>query len=204
MPTLETLESIDTTDVTSEDRTVDQTESLDGRHARSARSRAAVVDALLDLLREGAEPPSAQEIADRAGVSLRTVFRLHDDMDSLFATALEHQMDRVGHRFEPLAPMSVEDFVAHRAALFEEIAGVRRAALRNDTHPVLQRGLADTVRKLRTQVETAFEVTGMTLEAIDAAASWAAWDSLRRSQGLSAARAKAVMEHTITALLREG
>ena len=43
---------------------------LDGRLARSARTRHAVVDALLDLLGEGDLRPTAARIAERAGVSL--------------------------------------------------------------------------------------------------------------------------------------
>ena len=40
----------------------------DGRSARSQRTRNAVVDALLELNREGNLRPTAKEIAERAGV----------------------------------------------------------------------------------------------------------------------------------------
>lgn len=175
-------------------------EPLDGRRRRSARSRAAVVDALLDLLREG-EQPSAQAIADRAGVSLRTVFRHYDDMDTLLATAVEHQLARVGHLFAARGPMGVEDFVAQRAELFEEIAGVRRAAMRNDLHPAVREGLAASHHQLREQVRSAFEIDGLTLDAVDAAASWGTWEALRRDEGLTVARTTEVMAHTIARLL---
>jgi TetR/AcrR family transcriptional regulator of autoinduction and epiphytic fitness len=176
-------------------------EPIDGRHLRSARSRAAVVDAVLDLLRERGEQPSAQEIADRAGVSLRTVFRHHDDMDSLLATALAHQMERIGHLYAPVESMPVDEFVARRAFLFEEIGGVRRAGIRHDQVEVIREGLADSHRRLRAQVASAFGVEGTALEAIDAATSWAAWDTLRRDQELSVTDAKVVMAHTVARLL---
>jgi TetR/AcrR family transcriptional regulator, regulator of autoinduction and epiphytic fitness len=176
-------------------------EPIDGRHLRSARSRAAVVDAMLDLLRERGVQPSAQEIADRAGVSLRTVFRHHDDMDSLLATALAQQVERVGHLFAPVEEMDVDAFVDQRAALFEEIGGVRRAGLRHDQVGVIQQGLADSHRRLRQQVTSAFGVEGTTLEAVDVATSWAAWDTLRRDQGLTVDEAKSVMTHIVTRLL---
>jgi TetR/AcrR family transcriptional regulator of autoinduction and epiphytic fitness len=176
-------------------------EPIDGRHLRSARSRAAVVEAMLDLLRERGEQPSAQEIADRAGVSLRTVFRHHDDMESLLATALEHQMKHVGHLFDPVSTMGVEEFVERRASLFEQIAGVRRAGLRYDGIAVIREGLDQSHRRLRDQVASAFGVEGTTLEAVDVATSWAAWDTLRRDQGLDVAAAKAVVVHTVTRLL---
>jgi hypothetical protein len=42
----------------------------DGRRQRSARSRDAVVDAILELLREGNLRPGADEIAARAGAKI--------------------------------------------------------------------------------------------------------------------------------------
>jgi AcrR family transcriptional regulator len=45
----------------------------DGRSARSRRTRTAVVDALLRLLRAGNLRPTAREIASEAGISLRSV-----------------------------------------------------------------------------------------------------------------------------------
>lgn len=176
-------------------------EPIDGRHLRSARSRAAVVDAVLDLLRERGEQPSAQEIADRAGVSLRTVFRHHDDMESLLATALAHQMERVGHLYADLDRMPVTPFVARRAALFEEIAGVRRAGIRHDEVAVIRQGLTESHDRLRAQAASAFGIDGLVLDAVDMATSWAAWDALRRDQGLSVEDASTVMVHVVTRLL---
>ena len=58
----------------------------DGRLRRSERSRELIADALYELLAEGDIEPSAQKVADRAGVGIRTVFRLFSDMDALYAT----------------------------------------------------------------------------------------------------------------------
>jgi hypothetical protein len=55
----------------------------DGRLLRSQRTKRAIVDALLDLIREGHHKPSSAEIADRAGVTQRTLFNQFGDMDSL-------------------------------------------------------------------------------------------------------------------------
>ena len=60
--------------------------ATDGRLLRSERSRELIADALYELLQEGDIEPSAQKIADRAGVGIRTVFRLFSDMDALYAT----------------------------------------------------------------------------------------------------------------------
>jgi AcrR family transcriptional regulator len=160
-----------------------------------------VVDAALDLLRERGEQPSAQEIADRAGVSLRTVFRHYDDMDSLLATAIQRQVQRVGHLFQPMGPMDADAFVDLRAQLFEEISGARRAAMQNEGRPVVREGLAWAHRQLRSQVEAAFDVTGDLLEAVDAATSWWAWYALRFQQGLDVPEARRVMARTVARLL---
>ncbi|MDX6728473.1 MAG: TetR/AcrR family transcriptional regulator, regulator of autoinduction and epiphytic fitness, partial [Baekduia sp.] len=47
---------------------------LDGRVARSHRTRAAIVEALVSLLEAGNVQPTIEEIAARASVAPRTVF----------------------------------------------------------------------------------------------------------------------------------
>ncbi len=59
--------------------------SPDGRVLRSERSRESIVEALFELIGEGVLRPTAQQVAERAGVGLRTVFRHFSDMDTLFA-----------------------------------------------------------------------------------------------------------------------
>ncbi|MBP6689360.1 MAG: hypothetical protein KA153_05180, partial [Hyphomonadaceae bacterium] len=49
---------------------------VDGRRQRSDASRRKIAQAMLELLREGEPDPSADLVAERAGVGRRTVFRL--------------------------------------------------------------------------------------------------------------------------------
>ena len=72
---------------------------VDGRRARRHRSRDLAVDALLDLLGEGVLRPTAQQVAERSGVSLRSIFRIFDDVESLNAAACARQLSRVRHLF---------------------------------------------------------------------------------------------------------
>jgi hypothetical protein len=51
---------------------------------RSTRSRAAMVRAMMTLIRQGDMSPSAARVAEIASVSLRTVFRQFDDVDTLY------------------------------------------------------------------------------------------------------------------------
>ena len=55
------------------------------------RNREAVVEALLDLYREGNLSPNAEEIAARSGLSPRSLFRYFDDVDDLIRAAIHRQ-----------------------------------------------------------------------------------------------------------------
>ncbi|MDE0747656.1 MAG: TetR/AcrR family transcriptional regulator [Porticoccaceae bacterium] len=59
---------------------------LDGRLLRSERSRQLIIAAMIELVGEGNLIPTAQQVAERADVGIRSVFRHFDDMDSIFET----------------------------------------------------------------------------------------------------------------------
>src|SRR3954447_15843011 len=59
----------------------------DGRAARSVRTRRAIVDALRALHHEGDLRPTAPRVAERAGVSVRTVWQHFDDLEALLVEA---------------------------------------------------------------------------------------------------------------------
>ena len=64
----------------------DDAKKPDGRLLRSERSRQLIIDACQELVNEGVLVPTAQNVADRAGVGIRTVFRHFADMETLFST----------------------------------------------------------------------------------------------------------------------
>ncbi|MET0910416.1 MAG: TetR/AcrR family transcriptional regulator [Ilumatobacteraceae bacterium] len=68
--------------------------STDGRSLRRERNRDSVIEALLDLVREGNMDPGGAEIAERAGVSHRSVFRYFDDLGDLIRTAIDTELGR--------------------------------------------------------------------------------------------------------------
>jgi len=55
----------------------------DGRRQRSERSRAKIIEAMWALMLDGNMDPSAADIAEKAGVGLRSVFRHFEDMDAI-------------------------------------------------------------------------------------------------------------------------
>lgn len=192
--------------------------ALDGRAARAERTRDAVVDALLTLIEEGDLRPTAQRVAGRAGVSLRSVFQHFDQLDELHAAAADRQVQRVFSmarpvpREGPLGPR-LGAFVAQRARVLEAISPVRRSAVLSEPWaPEIAKRLRAVRRLGRREVERVFEPElkrrspaqrRELLEALTVAASWSAWEAMRSHQELSPAQARRVVARTLRALLKE-
>jgi AcrR family transcriptional regulator len=66
----------------------------DGRHARSARTRTAIIGAFLALVREMEEVPTAAQIAKRAGCSTRSVFERFTDFKELATASFDHVLQQ--------------------------------------------------------------------------------------------------------------
>jgi AcrR family transcriptional regulator len=184
----------------------------DGRAQRSVRSREAMVTALFELIGEGIARPTAQQVAERAGVAIRSVFRHFEDMDTLFAeidTRLRQE----------LAPLIVAEppaggtetraraLVARRAALFERVAPYKRAAMSQYSRmrfvQQAHQGLVKTLRAdLHRWLPELDAAQGELADAIELVTSFEAWDRLRNDQRLSVERARATMERSVLALTR--
>jgi len=198
------------------DRSAGPASVPDGRARRRVHSYERAVDALLDLLEAGNAAPTAQEIAARSGISVRTVFRLTEDIETLHAAAVTRQMERTAHLYEPLmaeGPVSarVRRLVENRRSVFEAIAPVRRVA---DRLAAGSQRIADGVALhhlvLRTQVAELFETTlasmppsrrVVALDAADVAAGWETWDLLRRTRGLGPPAAAKVVATLLQGVL---
>jgi AcrR family transcriptional regulator len=188
--------------------------ATDGRLQRSERSRELIADALYELMGEGDLEPSAQRVADRAGVGIRTVFRLFSDMDALYATVNARLAAEVAPmlRDGPAEGTSLreraESLVADRVALFERVGPYMRATNRNRGRSAF---LATEYRKLIVRLRERLlrwlpELRGAppeVVEALDQATSFEAWDRLRADQRLSRPRAQAAMECATQGLVKE-
>ena len=76
----------------------------DGRKLRSIKSQNIIVDALMQLIKKGILEPTAQQVADVAGISIRTVFRQMEDMETLFFKMdekIKHSYKKVIDSVEP-------------------------------------------------------------------------------------------------------
>jgi AcrR family transcriptional regulator len=135
----------------------------DGRRARRDRNREAVVDAFLDLFRQGDLKPSAAVVAERSGVSLRSVFRYFDDLDEMGRIAIERHAETVRpllelpHIGEGDRSARIASLVEHRMTLHHHVAPVVRATLlRAPFQPVLAAGLEVRRKELHAQIEVHF------------------------------------------------
>ena len=79
--------------------TAETAEKKDGRHERVERGKRAVFEALAELFSEGRYNPPVAEVAARAGVSERTLFRYFDSFNDVIAGMIGYVYPRVAHYF---------------------------------------------------------------------------------------------------------
>jgi len=191
-----------------------RTPPIDGRRARGERTRTRVLEALLALVEEGELRPTAQEVAARAGVALRTVYHHFEDVQALRTMALSLQMSRHLENLQPIDPKlaldeRVQVLTRQYRRLFEQITPIRRAAM-FDEHASHE--MAEGIRRMRSirrdHIATAFapelakraEEGRVLLDAIDVATSWDTWNYLRAGLGRSAGATEKILIRILTDL----
>lgn len=63
---------------------------VDGRRLRSERTKQYIIEAYMALLRQNPHPPTASQIAERAGYSVRSLFERFPDLLSLSLAAADY------------------------------------------------------------------------------------------------------------------
>ncbi len=195
------------------------TSLTDGRSARAVRTRDAVVEALLSLLDDGNFRPTARQVAERAGVSLRSVYVHFDDLEDLFTAAAHRHFERVRDLVERIpdhGPLEtrLDLFTRQRARIHEASAQVRRAAvLQEPFSPALAEVLGLARERSRAEIELVFgpelsrresvERERLVIE-LDLLASSAVWETLRTHYDQCADGARDIVADTLRSCLREG
>ena len=123
----------------------------EGHAIRGGQTKTVIADAWLSLVEEGQLEPTAQAVADRAGVGRRTVVVHFRDLNSLHQQAAELHFQRIADLL--LIPAvsgsfddRVEHFVEARVALFERATPLRRASVAAQT----KSRMADAMMVIRT------------------------------------------------------
>ena len=109
----------------------------DGRRLRSLTSQNIIVDAMIILVQRGILEPTAQQVADEAGIGIRTVFRQVQDKENLFSKMdekvradLQEILDRAAHPQGNLKER-IEGLIELEAEIFEKNLQFLRATLAN-------------------------------------------------------------------------
>jgi len=200
---------------------VEAAPAADGRQGRTARSRLAICEACLDLVQEGVLQPSADQIAERAGLSRRSVFNHFADLAELYDAVAEAGLARCAPLLEEIpadgpAAQRVERLVEVRSRFLEATAPFTRAltaqALVGPASEQALRVSRDALRREQRDLERLFrrEIEGLSgrdraevVEALSAATSPLQWEVLRRSRANSMSRSRAVMKRTLVSILRD-
>lgn len=184
-------------------------EPLDGRVARSRRTRDAIVEACISLVEEGDLKPTTPRIAERAGVSVRSVFQHFEGLEQLFAAVADRVVHRVALLILPIDPTlplaeRIARYAEQRAAILEQLGPMRRAAL---VHGPFSEEITARVRDghlfLRLHTAEVFEPelaplstsrVEEVLDVLDTILSWPSWDNLRVMNRRSVPEARATVQ----------
>lgn len=191
----------------------------DGRHRRAEKSQQAIIAAALALVRETGEPPAPEAVAERAGVSRRTLFRLFEDLDALHAALVAYQRAEVLQRFPPPLdptlplPQRLDALVSHRAAVYDYVLPLRIVAERRaHQQPVIAEAIRQGRRQFRVHLELmltgVFDAlpAGLRRDRLDEAellSSIGSWRVLRHDQGRSRAAATRILRAALGRLVAE-
>ena len=191
--------------------------SVDGRTARRDRNRDAVLDAVLELFTEDMFMPGANEVAERSGVSPRSVYRYFEDAEALTRAAIDRQLELVAPLFSipdigegPLDDR-IERFVTCRIRLWDAVGPTARAAsFRASTNPMMREQFESTRTFLRRQAAQMFapELDDLdiaesraVLGSIDVLGEFAGIDHLRRVRDLTSAQTRDILVRSLRLLL---
>jgi AcrR family transcriptional regulator len=148
----------------------------DGRRLRRERSRNAIVDAMFALVRDGKVPPTVDDVAERAGVSVSSVFRNFDGLDDLQRQAFDRFQERFEHLCAPPIDPDAElatrlrDLVRVRIELYEAAGPLMHVARqRSLDHQPMAEGVARMRDRLSTQTRQHFGTETRQLTPADAA-----------------------------------
>lgn len=179
----------------------------DGRRKRSQSSRARIVAAMLDLVAKGEVAPSAAQVAEAAGVGLRSVFRHFKDMDSLYREMTDTiEVEVLPLMLRPLEGAGWQErlltLAERRARIFETIMPFRISAnLRRFESAYL---MEDHRRLLRLEsgvldahLPEAVRADGLAAKGVAVILSFSTWCHLRHDQGVPADQARAVIRRLL-------
>ncbi len=164
---------------------------VDGRTARRERNKDAVLDALIQLANEGHYEPPIELIADRAGVSYRSVYRYFDDRTDLMLSAIGRVMGDLWRIFdidglgEGTLDERIERLIAIRLDAYHQLAPVTRSAVHlRVNEPIVAESYERVRGYLRDQLAQQFEPELAAMPDAERAIALAALDTMFQFEAL--------------------
>ena len=158
----------------------------DGRRLRSLTSQNIIVDAMMTLIQRGILEPTAQQVADEAGIGIRTVFRQVQDKENLFLKMDEKVRARLQETLKRAAnprgnlKERIEGLIELEAELFENNLQFLRATLANKwKYNTLQKNYERNQRNIKSllyawipELENLSESQQILLTSVNSAGYW--------------------------------
>jgi AcrR family transcriptional regulator len=189
---------------------------IDGRRLRSERTRQYIIEAYLAVLRENPIVPTAAQIAERAGYSVRSLFERFPDLLTLSLAAADYAFAQANaqaaiRNVDADRATRIRTQVETRGRTCEQWLPLWRALTRNLHHSeelkVFVRRVHEAVR-LRLELMYRPELATMgaverqqTLIALEAITDFESWARMRETPGLSVEEAGAVWISAIDRML---
>ena len=189
----------------------DITTTTDGRKLRSEDSKRRIVSAMLELVRDGKIAPTAEEVAKRAQVGLRTVFRRFRDMESLYAEMAGAIDERIASIIDDYTRqddwrINLNRMVERRLQVYEIVMPYRVAAeaLKFQSTILLTQHMKfvrEERQRLLALMPESLLSDSVLMEGLEAALSFDMWNQLRNDQRLTADEAGDVVKRIVSSLL---
>ena len=187
-------------------------EVTDRRVLRGMRNREAVVEAVIALVEEGDFNPTAATIAERAGVSLRSIHNHFADLDDVSRAVADRMFTMVAELYRPIPTdgpfdLRLKEYVKQRTTLAERSLAMHQASvIAAPTSPAVAQRVAFTSEFFRDLTAQAFAIElrrapTWKLEALDSLTSLDGWVRLRVNQRLSVGRGRRVLTEAIRGIL---
>jgi AcrR family transcriptional regulator len=191
--------------------------AVDGRAARREKNRLAAVDAAIELFSEDKLQPDLDEIAQRCGLSSKSVHRYFENSNALLSAAIQRQLE-VGYPLYYIhsigqGPLKerIDEFVAMRLEAHRVIGATARAAGLLARKNATVNEIFDRVRLLlRDQIELQFatELNAIPagrrearVAAIDALLQFETLDYYRERRAFSMSKTQKVIVDALQKLL---
>lgn len=196
---------------------VNRSQSDDGRVARRLENRVRIVDALFELIRGGQYHPTLKDIAEKAGVTPRTLLNHFPDVGALLRAALIRGRELVEQDL-PELPTSgdpetrVREFFLHSAEFYDAYAAIRWSTLTfrgNVPGFDARQARGQALSRVEARLIALLDGFGVSVEqdrelrqALRMTTDPLSWRLLRVQQKLSRTEAAASMARSVIALAR--